>query len=65
MSDTYKLTIVLPDGRVRNTRFKGMTLERADHTAEIIRFGTDPNGNAAGLQVVNEDTGAIYSEWEW
>jgi len=62
---TYKITVVKPDGEVRNTRFKGMTVENADELAEGIWMGTAPNGNANGLQVVNEDTGEIYSEWEW
>lgn len=63
--ETYKITIVKPDGEIRNTRFKGMTAESADELAGEIRFANDPNGIAAGLQVVNEDTGEIYSEWEW
>lgn len=62
---SYKITLVLPDGAVRNTRFKGMDLDTAEELAEGIRWGTDPNGNANGIQVVDERTGEVYSELEW
>jgi len=61
----WKLQVVLPDGTARNTRFKGMDLDRAEELMEEIRFSTDPNGNANGLRVVSERTGRIYSEMEW
>jgi hypothetical protein len=61
----WKLQVVLPDGGVRNTRFKGMDLDTAEEIMEGVWMGTDPNGNAIGLQVVSERTGRVYSELEW
>jgi hypothetical protein len=61
----WKLQVVLPDGTARNTRFKGMHLDRAEELMEEIRFANDSNGNAIALRVVSERTGRIYSETEW
>lgn len=65
MSNTYQIRVITESGDVRNTRYKGMTCDEADRLAGEIRFSTDSNGIAAGLQVVRESDGEVYSEWEW
>jgi hypothetical protein len=65
MADTYQIRVITESGDVRNTRYKGMARDDADRIAGEIRFATDANGIAAGLQVVRESDGEVYSEWEW
>jgi hypothetical protein len=65
MAETYQIRVITTAGDIRNTRYKGMARDQADTLAEQIRFATDGNGIAAGLQVVRESDGEVYSEWEW
>ena len=65
---TYTIAIKHDDDTMRpatNSKFRGLDVDTAERHMEGMWATTHPDEGWAGLAIISEDDGSIYSEMEW
>jgi len=65
---TYTIAIKHDDDTMHpasNGKYRELDRDTAEELMEGIHMGTAPCDNWAGVAVINDDDGSIYSEMEW